>query len=185
MNDEKPPLAITLSADEDEYVAKTMNVVENNIERIEDEIRKVFPLENYERLVNYAAKLFIESSIMKNERREFADAMLAIEFAKADGNKEVLEQIKERFKENSLFKRVLHVNFYEGKFKSWNMNKAAHENDRKAKKLVLEWWKDDGQNHYLNKDGVIEIYQSKLNQLGLYPKCNTKSKIQNRKKGRR
>ncbi|MBA3756110.1 MAG: hypothetical protein H0X02_07765, partial [Nitrosomonas sp.] len=112
MNDEKASEKITLSVEDDEFEERKVNCMNDNLERVKYRIREVFPQENYERLVNYAAQLFIEGSLMNHERRDFFNAMLAIELTRADHNKEEEEYVKLTFNNNALLKTFTRVDSY-------------------------------------------------------------------------
>lgn len=151
----------------------------DDLKRVEEKIREEFPPEKYELLVNFAAKLLIEGSIMKNERQDFFNAMFAIELARGDYNKEAEEYVKEVFKKNSLFKAFMRLDSYKIKFHSWYMQRKRHKNDKEAKKQVLDWWKVDKEQGKAKTD-MIQGYQNKLLAQNIYPVGNNKSKKEQR-----
>jgi hypothetical protein len=141
----------------------------HDIDRVKKELKERYSQSDYEELIEFAAKYFVSDQRRKREMDNFHNAMLGMEFAKADENKEAQKKIEETYKNNSLFEAVMHVNFYAGQFRSWGMNARRHANDRKAKKLVLDWWEHD-KSKYRSKTDVVGDYLTKLNKLGLRPK---------------
>jgi len=179
MNDHPATGKISLSVEDEEFEERKIKYLNNNLERVKDKLREVFPPENYERLITYAAKLYIEGSLMDKERQGFIDAMFSIELARADFNKDAELIIKENFNNNCLVQKALHLEKYSAKFPRWDMQKKRHGHDREAKKLVKDWWKSDKEKG-LVKDDVIENYQQKLFDLGVFPIGNNKSKQEER-----
>ncbi len=179
MNDHPATGKISLSVEDEEFKERKIKSLNNNLERVKDKLREVFPPENYERLITYAAKLYIEGHLMDKERQEFIDAMLSIEFARAEFNKDAERIIKENFNNNCLLQKVIHLEKYSAKFLPWDMQRKRHGHDRKAKRLVKDWWKSDKEKGLI-KDDVIENYQQKLFDLGIYPIGNNKSKQEER-----
>lgn len=156
------------------------NYVNDNLDLVKGEIREAFPPENYELLVDFAARVFCEGAFMREEIKQFERVMKNMEWAKGGGaDKDTLELLKETYKNNHLFKKVIHLDSLSGTFASWHRNKALHAHDKEAKKNVLEWWKADKAAGYKKKARIGE-YQNKLKKLGLLPKVNTKSKNEQR-----
>ncbi len=146
----------------------------NDLERVKHALKERFSPADYEGLIEYAAELYISNWKRKREMDNFHQAILNLEFAKADENKDAEKWVKEKFKNNSLFDAFIHLDFYTGaagRFRSWKMNGNKHKNNRMAKALVLGWWKDD-ERKYRNKTDVVNDYLTKLKELKLYPKPN-------------
>ena len=176
MSDDQKTMNFTVKIDDDFDYKKN-----NDIDRARQALKERYSQSDYEELIEFAAKYFVSDQRRKIEMDNFHQAMLGIEFAKADKNKEAQKRVEETYKNNSLFEAVKHVNFYEGKFRSWGMNARRHASDRKAKELVLSWWQEDKEKSS-NKDKMVEVYQKKLREIGLQPTCNTKSKTEKREK---
>lgn len=140
MSDEKASFTINFAIEDNEYEKRKTDCIKNNLERVKDRVKEVFPSSNYEGLVNYTAKLFIEGSFMQEEINQFHQAMNGMEWAKADDNKDAQKSVEETYKNNYLFKEVIRLNFYEGKFRSWKSAKERHKNTNYYKKLVTDKW---------------------------------------------
>ena len=84
------------------------NYVNDNLDLVKDEIREAFPPENYELLVNFAARVFCEGAFMQEEIKQFERAMKNMEFAKGGGaDKDTLKLLQETYRKNHFFKKII------------------------------------------------------------------------------
>ncbi len=156
----------------------SVDPIDSDVDRAKQELKKRYKPEDYEALIEFAAKYFISDSRRRIEMDNFHQAMLNMEFAIANKDEEDLQRsIKEAYQENTLFKDVMRLISLTGTFKAWNMNRNLHADDKEAKQLVISWWAEDKKNG-CDKTDKIAAYQTKLGNLKLYPKCNTKSKTE-------
>ncbi len=154
-------------------------IIDPDLDRVKQEIKILYKPDDYEALIEFSAKYFISDSRRRIEMDNFHQAMLILEFARADHNKETEQWVTETFKNNSLFESFTHVESYSTKFPRWYMQKKRHAIDWKAEVLALGWWKDDKKKGR-NKVDVIEEYKNRLYDHGLYPIGNNKSKLEQR-----
>lgn len=143
--------------------------IDKDVARAKQELKKRYKPEDYEALIEFAAKYFISDSRRRIEMDNFRQAMFNMEFAKADNNKELQKSVEEAYKKNTLFQEVIRLTSYVGTFHSWNMNRKKHKNDNEAKELVISWWADDKKNG-LSKVDVASGYLLKLQAAGIYPR---------------
>lgn len=142
--------------------------IDNDVDRAKQELKKRYKPEDYEALIEFAAKYFISDSRRRIEMDNFHQAMFNMEFAKADHNKELQKSVEEAFQKNTLFKEVIRLQSHTGKFHSWMMNRNLHANDKKAKELVISWWAEDKKNGSRKAD-VAGGYLLKLKDAGIHP----------------
>jgi hypothetical protein len=143
MNGEKASFEISVSVEDDEFEERKINCMKDNLERVKNSVKEVFPPSNYEGLVNYAAKLFIENSLLRNERQDFVNAMFGLEFATAADDQKAREQIKAAFKENLLFKQVTKKMSLDKQFTTWGSQRVRHKNNYFYRDLVINEWKKE------------------------------------------
>lgn len=147
--------------------------INNDVDRAKQELKKRYKPEDYEALIEFAAKYFISDSRRRIEMDNFHQAMLNMEFAKAGRDEELRKSVEEAFQQNTLFKDVVRLNSLTGTFKAWMMNRKLHENDKKAKELVRSWWSEDKKNGSSKAD-VAAGYLLKLEEAGICPRKKKK-----------
>lgn len=144
-------------------------LIDKDFERVKRELKKRYKLSDYEALIEFAAKYFISDSRRRIEMDSFHQAMFNLEVARVDDkNKELEKYTKDAYQKNILFREVVRLKSFESKVHSWDMNRYRHENNRKAKKLVVSWWKIDKEKGCIKAD-VANGYILELEKLGIKP----------------
>ncbi len=137
----------------------------DDLNRVKEKIREEFPPEKYELLVNFAAKLFIEGSIMKNEMQDFSNAMFAMKCSIVVDNKKNQNEKEKILRNNKLFKKVIELENHKNMvIRSWKAGKKRHEENKFYKDYVTKDWEKNYRNWETFNDAAVH-YQYETEQM--------------------
>ncbi|MER2511026.1 MAG: hypothetical protein ABTQ25_01150 [Nitrosomonas ureae] len=127
----------------EEMTQAKINFVDANLDQVKEQMRRSFSPSEYESLIEFAARCYLEGSFMQNQIINFYQGMNSLRLAMGFDSTEAQKQIMDSYRDVYLFQQVMKLEFYEDFFRKRKAGKNRHKLRNSHKKIVTEKWSEN------------------------------------------